>query len=273
MAETPIAPKRVRVHHLTQMKQAGQPITMLTAYEQFSAEIFDEAGIDVLLVGDSAANNLFGHETTLPVTVDDLLPLVRAVATSAVRPLVIADLPFGSYRSSAEQALETAVRFMKQGLAHGVKFEGGRSVTPQVRALTEAGIPFMGHLGFTPQSEHTLGGKRVQGRGQEDAERLLADARALQDAGAFAVVLEMVPAPVAAEVTASLRIPTIGIGAGPSCDGQVLVWTDMAGLTAWSPRFAKRFADLRTQLLAAARSYADEVRSGSYPTAEHSFDH
>lgn len=272
MTTSPVSPQRVRVHHLARMKAAGQPITMLTAYDQFTAEIFDEAGLDVLLVGDSAANNLYGHETTLPVTVDELIPLARAVARRVVRPLVIADLPFGSYQGSAEQALATAVRFMKEGLVHGVKFEGGTSVTPQVRALTNAGIPFMGHLGFTPQSEHTLGGKRVQGRGEHEARRLLDDALALQEAGAFAVVLEMVPAPVAAEVTAALAVPTIGIGAGGACDGQVLVWTDMAGLSSWSPRFARRYADLRTALLAAARTYADEVRTRAFPAGEHEFD-
>jgi len=273
MTEPTITPKRVRVHHLKQMKDAGQRITMLTAYDRFTAEIFDEAGVDVLLVGDSAANNLYEHETTLPVTVDELIPLVRAVSRTAVRPLVIADLPFGSYHGSPEQALATATRFMKEGLAHGVKFEGGTAVVPQVRALTSAGIPFLGHLGFTPQSAHQFGGKRVQGRGEQAARHLVDDAVALQDAGAFAVVLEMVPAPVAAEVTKILEIPTIGIGAGPSCDGQVLVWTDMAGLTSWSPRFARRFADLRTELLAAARAYSDEVRSGAFPSPDESFDH
>ena len=271
MPDLPVAPKRVRVHHLRQMKQAGQRITMLTAYEQHTAEIFSEAGIDVLLVGDSAGDNVLGYDTTIPVTVDDLLPLVRAVARRAGRSLVVADLPFGSYQGSVEQAIATAVRFLKEAGAHAVKAEGGAAIAPQVTALTAAGIPFMGHLGFTPQAEHALGGKRVQGRGADAEEQLLSDALALQQAGAFAVVLEMVPAPVAARVSEELEIPTIGIGAGPGCDGQVLVYTDVAGLTTWSPRFAKRYVDVRGALLQAARDYADDVRSGTFPGPEHSF--
>ena len=200
----------------------------------------------MLLVGDSAANNVLGYETTLPVTVDELLPLVRAVSRSARRALVVADLPFGSYQSSPEQALETSVRFMKEGGAHAVKLEGGAAVAPQVRALVAAGIPVMAHIGFTPQSEHGLGGYRVQGRG-DAGDRLVDDALALQVAGAFAVVLEMVPADAAKRVTAELTIPTIGIGAGADCDGQVLVWQDMAGLRRGAmPRFVKQYADLRT---------------------------
>jgi len=264
--------RRVRVHHLEQMKQRGERITMLTAYDQYAAEIFDEAGIDVLLVGDSAANNVLGYETTIPVTIDELLPLVRAVTRSARRPLVLADLPFGSYQESPAQALASATRMMKEGLVHGVKLEGGRLVAPQVKAIVDAGIPVLGHLGFTPQSEHAIGGYRVQGRGDQ-AELLVKDACALQDAGAFGVVLEMVPAPVAAQVTEVLRIPTIGIGAGPSCDGQVLVWQDMAGLRGGKmSRFVKQYADLRGTLLQAARVYAEDVRTGSFPASEHSFD-
>lgn len=269
-APTPIDPKRVRVHHLAQMKEAGQRITMLTAYEQFTAEIFGEAGIDVLLVGDSAGDNVFAHDTTIPVTLDEMIPLVRAVARRAKRPLVVADLPFGTYHGSPEQALASAVRMMKEGLAHAVKFEGGTSVLPQVRALTGAGVAFMGHLGFTPQAEHALGGKRVQGRG-EGADRMVDEALALQEAGAFAVVLELVPAPVAERVTKALDIPTIGIGAGGACDGQVLVWTDLAGLTTFSTRHSKKYADVRGTLLDAARTYADEVRTGAFPAAENSF--
>jgi len=271
MSELPVNPKRVRVHHLQQMKQAGQPITMLTAYDQFTAEIFSGAGIDVLLVGDSAGNNVFANDTTIPVTVEELLPLTRAVSRRAGRSLVVADMPFGSYQVGPDQAVTTAVRFMKEGLAHAVKFEGGRAVLPQVRAVLDAGIPFMGHLGFTPQSEHKLGGYRVQGRGAA-AQTLVDDALALEDAGAFAIVLEMVPAPTAAELTKRLSIPTIGIGAGSSVDGQVLVWTDFAGLTSWSPRFAKRYADLRTVLSDAARTYADDVRSRAFPSVEESSD-
>lgn len=265
-----VDPQRVRVHHLAQMKAAGQRITMLTAYEQFTAEIFSEAGVDVLLVGDSAGDNVFAHETTIPVTLDEMIPLVRAVTRRARRPLVVADLPFGTYHGSPEQAVASSVRLLKEGLAHAVKFEGGAAVVPQVRALTAAGIPFMGHVGFTPQAEHALGGKRVQGRG-EAADRVVADALALQEAGAFAVVLELVPAPLAARVTEVLAIPTIGIGAGGACDGQVLVWTDLAGLTTFSTRYSKRYADLRGTLLTAARAYAAEVRSGAFPTEANSF--
>ena len=263
---------RVRVHHLQQAKERGEKWAMLTAYDQMSAQIFDEAGIPVLLVGDSAANNVLGYGTTLPVTTDEMLPLVRSVARAARRALVVADLPFGTYQASPEQALATSVRMMKEGLAHAVKLEGGRRLAPAVDAVTGAGIPVMAHIGFTPQSEHALGGYRVQGRG-EDAERLVDDALALQAAGAFAVVLEMVPAPVAAQVTKALEIPTIGIGAGPETDAQVLVWTDMAGLNGGKPpRFVKRYADLRGTLLAAAAEYADDVRGGTFPAPEHSFE-
>jgi 3-methyl-2-oxobutanoate hydroxymethyltransferase len=264
--------RRVRVHHLRQLKERGERFAMLTAYDQYSAEIFDEAGIPVLLIGDSAGNNVLGYETTVPVTTDEMLPLVRAVARTAKRALVVADLPFGSYQASPEQALATGTRMMKEGLAHAVKLEGGRRVVPQVEALVGAGIPVMAHLGFTPQSEHVLGGYRVQGRG-DDAEGLVKDAVALQGAGAFALVLEMVPAVVAEQVTEVLAIPTIGIGAGPACDGQVLVWQDMAGLRGGrAPRFVKRYADLRGTLLDAARAYADDVRLGAFPTKEQSFE-
>jgi 3-methyl-2-oxobutanoate hydroxymethyltransferase len=264
--------RRVRVHHLRQLKERGERFAMLTAYDQYSAEIFDEAGIPVLLIGDSAGNNVLGYETTVPVTTDELLPLVRAVARTARRALVVADLPFGSYQASPEQALATGTRMMKEGLAHAVKLEGGRRVVPQVEALVGAGVPVMAHLGFTPQSEHVLGGYRVQGRG-DDADTLVKDAVALQAAGAFALVLEMVPATVAEQVTEVLAIPTIGIGAGPACDGQVLVWQDMAGLRGGkAPRFVKRYADLRGTLLGAARAYADDVRSGAFPTKEQSFE-
>ena len=263
-----IAPRRVRVHHLRAMKQAGQPITMLTAYDAVTADVFAEAGIDVLLVGDSVGDNLHGHATTIPVTVDDLLPHVRAVASRGGRPFVVADLPFGSYEEGPAQALRSAVRMLKEGLAHGVKLEGGRRVAAQVKALVDAGIPVMGHLGFTPQSVNAMGGPRVQGRGAA-ADDLLADALALQEAGAFAVVLEVVPGPVAERVTAALDIPTIGIGAGAGCDGQVLVWLDMAGLTEHAPKLAKAYAQLRTALREAAQEYAAEVRSRTFPGPEH----
>ena len=269
---TALTPRKIRIHHLSQFKARGEKWAMLTAYDQLSAQIFDEAGIPVLLVGDSAANNVLGYETTLPVTVDEMIPLVRAVAGATKRALVVADLPFGSYQVSPQQALETSVRMMKQGLAHAVKLEGGRATVPAVELLTAAGIPVMGHIGFTPQSEHALGGYRVQGRG-ESADRLVDDALALQQAGAFSIVMEMVPAPVAAQITKALDIPTIGIGAGPDCDAQVLVWTDMAGFNGGkAPRFVKRYADLRGTLLQAAKDYADDVRGGTFPAPEHSFD-
>lgn len=265
------APKRTRIHHLREMKERGERWPMLTAYDVYSAEIFDEAGIPVLLVGDSAANNVFGHENTLPVTVDELLPLVKAVVRGAKKALVVADLPFGSYQLSPEQALATGVRFLKEGGAHAVKLEGGARFAPHAEALAQSGVPVMAHLGFTPQSEHALGGFRVQGRGYA-AERLIDDALALQAAGAFAVVLEMVPADVAKRVTAELVVPTIGIGAGPDTDAQVLVWSDMAGMNRGrKPRFVKPYADLGGILLDAARTYAEEVRAGSYPDAEHSY--
>lgn len=263
--------KRIRTHHLQQLKDRGEKWAMLTAYEQYAAATFDEAGIPVLLVGDSASNNVYANETSLPVTVDELIPLVRAVTRSVHRALVVADLPFGSYQGSPQQAFDTAVRFMKEAGAHAVKLEGGLQVVPQVRLLTDAGIPVMAHVGFTPQSEHNLGGYRVQGRGA-GAERLVAEAEALQDAGAFAIVMEMVPAEAAAEVTKHLRIPTIGIGAGPDCDAQVLVWPDMAGLrTGRTPRFVKRYADVHAVLLDAARTYAAEVADSSFPGEEHTF--
>lgn len=263
--------RRIRIPHLMQFKERGERWAMLTAYDMYAAEIFDEAGIPVLLVGDSAGNNVFGFETTVPVTVEHLLPLVRAVSTATKRAMVVADLPFGSYQASPQQALETATRMMKEGLAHAVKLEGGAAMVPEVELLVRAGIPVMGHIGFTPQSEHVLGGYKVQGRGA-GAAKLLQDALALESAGCFAIVMEMVPAPVAAEVTKALRIPTIGIGAGPDCDGQVLVWQDMAGLRGGrAPRFVKKYADLRATLGAAAQAYAADVAAGTFPDQEHSF--
>jgi len=263
--------RRVRLPHLQAMKERGEKWAMLTAYDMYAAEIFDEAGIPVLLVGDSAGNNVFGFETTVPVTVDHLVPLVRAVTSAAKHAMVVADLPFGSYQASPQQALATATRFMKEGMAHAVKLEGGKPMVPEVELLVRAGIPVMGHIGFTPQSEHVLGGYRVQGRG-DSADRLVEDAVALERAGCFAVVMEMVPAPLAARVTEVLSIPTIGIGAGPDCDAQVLVWQDMAGLRGGkAPRFVKKYADLRTVLGDAAKAYAADVASGSFPGAANSF--
>lgn len=268
----PHTPRRTRIHHLQQMKERGQKWAMLTAYDQYTAATFDEAGIPVLLVGDSASNNVYGNETSLPVTVEELLPLVRAVSRSAAHALVVADLPFGSYQASPEQAFHTSVRFMKEAGAHAVKLEGGLPVVPHVRLLTDAGIPVMAHIGFTPQAEHSLGGYRVQGRGDAAAE-LVTAAQALADAGAFAVVMEMVPADVAAQVTSKLGIPTIGIGAGNGTDAQVLVWQDMAGLrTGRMPRFVKQYADVHGELLRAAQTYAGEVADGTFPGPEHSFE-
>jgi 3-methyl-2-oxobutanoate hydroxymethyltransferase len=244
---------------------------MLTAYDAMTARVFDEAGIPVLLVGDSASNNVFGNETSLPVTVDELIPLVRAVTRSVRRALVVADLPFGSYQAGPRQAFHTSVRFMKEANAHAVKLEGGLPVVPQVEKLTTSGIPVMAHIGFTPQSEHGLGGYRVQGRG-DAGDKMIDEALALQAAGAFALGMEMVPGDVAAEVTKRLDIPTIGIGAGVSCDAQVLVWQDMAGLrTGRLPRFVKQYADLHGTLLKAAQDFAADVATGEFPGEEHTF--
>lgn len=265
-------PRRVRIPRLHAMKEAGERWAMLTAYDIYTAEIFDEAGIPVLLVGDSAGNNVFGHETTVPVTLEEMIPLTRAVAGAAKSALVVADLPFGTYQASPEQGYLSAARLMKEGLAHAVKLEGGVEMAPTIERMTKGGIPVMAHIGFTPQSEHTLGGYRVQGRGDASA-KLLEDARAVEAAGAFSVVLEMVTAGSAAEVTRELSIPTIGIGAGPDCDAQVLVWQDMVGLgSGRTPRFVKRYADVRTVLSDAAQAYAADVASGGFPAAEHSFE-
>ncbi len=263
--------KRVRTHHLREMKERGELFSMLTAYEQYAAQTFDEAGIEVLLIGDSASNNVYGNETSLPVTVDEMISLTRAVSRSVRRALVVGDLPFGSYQASPEQAYLTAVRFMKEGGAHCVKLEGGVEMVPQIERLTRGGIPVMAHIGFTPQSEHALGGYRVQGRG-DTATRVLADATAVQDAGAFSVVMEMVPGDVAGQVTQQLTIPTIGIGAGPDCDGQVLVWQDAFGLrTGKMARFVKQYADLHAVLLQAARDFDADVKGGTFPGPEHTF--
>jgi 3-methyl-2-oxobutanoate hydroxymethyltransferase len=268
-----IQTRRVTIRDLQQAKQAGERWPMLTAYDYSTARVFDQAGIPVLLVGDSAANVVYGYDTTVPVTVDELLPLVRGVVRGTRRALVVADFPFGSYQSSPAQALETAARFLKEGGAQAVKLEGGQRVVGQVEALVAAGVPVMAHIGLTPQSVNGLGGYRVQGRGDEAAHRLLQDAKALQDAGAFAVVLEVVPSEVAAEATRTLTIPTIGIGAGSACDAQVLVWQDMAGLRdgGKTPKFVKEFADIGAILRSAAEQFGAEVRSGSYPDEEHSY--
>ncbi len=264
--------RRVTIRDLQRAKDTHERWPMLTAYDYSTARVFDDAGIPVLLVGDSAANVVYGYDTTVPVTVDELVPLVRAVVRGSKRALVVADMPFGSYQASPALALETAARFMKEGHAQAVKLEGGQRVVAQVEALVAAGVPVMAHIGLTPQSVNAFGGYRVQGRGEEAAHRLLQEAKALQHAGAFAVVLEVVPSEVAREITAQLHIPTIGIGAGPACDAQVLVWQDMAGLSDGKPaKFVKQFANLAGALHEAAEQFADEVRAGTYPSAEHEY--
>jgi 3-methyl-2-oxobutanoate hydroxymethyltransferase len=264
------ASRRVTVNDLAAAKARGEKWPMLTAYDALVARVFDDAGIPVLLVGDSAGMVVFGHDTTIPVTVDDLIPLTAAVVRGTSRALIVADLPFGSYQSSPEAALATGIRFLKETGAHAVKLEGGHRVLRQAEELVAAGIPVMAHLGLTPQSVNAFGGYRVQGRG-EDGERLLHDAKAMEVAGAFAVVLECVPAELAARVTGSLSIPTIGIGAGPDCDAQVLVWQDMAGLSPRTPKFVKRYADVAGVLGQAAKAFAEDVTGGVFPDAEHSY--
>jgi 3-methyl-2-oxobutanoate hydroxymethyltransferase len=261
---------RVTVRDLAAAKARGEKWPMLTAYDALSAAIFDEAGIPVLLVGDSAGNVVFGYDTTIPVTVDDLLPLTAAVVRGTMRAMIVADLPFGSYQASPAAALSAATRFFKEAGAHAVKLEGGVRVAHQVEELVAAGIPVMAHLGLTPQSVHAFGGFRVQGRG-EDGDRLLHDAKALQSAGAFSVVLECVPEQLAARVTEALSIPVIGIGAGPHCDAQVLVWQDMAGLSPQPPKFVKRYADVAGALREAATAFAADVAAGTFPGEEHSY--
>jgi 3-methyl-2-oxobutanoate hydroxymethyltransferase len=259
------------VRDLAAAKDRHEKWPMITTYDALTAGVFDQAGIPVLLVGDSAAMVVYGHDSTLPVTVDELLPLVRAVVRGSHRAMVVADLPFGSYQASPAQALDTAARFMKEGGAHAVKLEGGIRVAHQVESLVSAGVPVMGHLGLTPQSVNQFGGYRVQGRG-EAGQSLLHDAKALESAGAFAVVLEVVPAALAAQVTQSLTIPTIGIGAGPETDAQVIVWQDMAGLnSAPTAKFVKKYADLHSVLLGAVTSWADDVAAGAYPAPEHTY--
>jgi 3-methyl-2-oxobutanoate hydroxymethyltransferase len=266
------SPRKVRTSHLAEFKAAGQKFSCLTSYDQLTASIFDEAGIEVILVGDSAADNALGYKTTLPITVDEMIPFGRAVAGAAQRALVVVDMPFGSYESGVPEALDNAVRIMKTTGADAVKLEGGVRSVEQIRALTTAGIPVMAHIGFTPQSVNGLGGFKIQGRG-EGAEALLADAMAVADAGAFAVVLELVPADLAKKVTEICGIPTIGIGAGPETDGQILVWTDFAGLSGHKPKkFVKQYAQLRETLIVAAREYRSEIASGAFPGDSRSFD-
>ena len=272
-ADTPVfqEPKTWRVHHLAQSKAAGRKLTMLTAYDALTAALLDKAGVDTLLVGDSYGNVMLGLGSTLPVSLEDMVRATAAVASVAKRPLVIADLPFGSYEASPARAFESAAQLMKAG-ANMVKLEGAGPRLEAVWLLTSSGIPVCGHLGFTPQSENSLGGPRMQGRGS-GRERLIADALTLQDAGASLLVLEMVPADVAQEVTERLDIPTIGIGAGPGTSGQVLVWSDMVGMTEWTPRFVRRFAELGQELTAAAAQYCAAVQDGSFPAEENYHAH
>jgi 3-methyl-2-oxobutanoate hydroxymethyltransferase len=266
------ADRRITITDLQAATDRGERWSMLTSYDTLTAGVFEQAGVRALLVGDTSAEMVLGFQTTVPMTMDQLIPMVQAVVRGTRTALVVADLPFGSYEAGPEVALPNAVRHLKEGGAQAVKLEGGHRVLPQVRAMTAAGIPVMGHLGLTPQSVNTLGGvRRVQGRGAA-GDQLLADAHALQDAGAFAVVLESVPADLGRRVSAALRIPTVGIGAGPYCDAQILVWQDMAGLTSGRlPRFVKRYASLRETLLDATRRFTDDVSGGRYPDAEHSY--
>jgi 3-methyl-2-oxobutanoate hydroxymethyltransferase len=264
--------RRITIGDLQAATDRGERWSMLTSYDTLTAGVFEQAGVRALLVGDTSAEMVLGYETTVPMTMDQLIPMVQAVVRGTRSALIVADLPFGSYEAGPADAVRNAVRHLKEGGAQAVKLEGGQRVLPQVRAMTAAGIPVMGHLGLTPQSVNTLGGvRRVQGRGAA-GDQLLADARALQDAGVFAVVLESVPADLGRRVSEAVRIPTVGIGAGPYCDAQILVWQDMAGLTTGRlPRFVKRYASLHDTLLDATRRFTDDVSGGRYPDAEHSY--
>ena len=263
--------KKIRTSTLLSLKQSGSAFACLTSYDYLTAEIFDQAGIEVILIGDSAGNTVLGHENTLQVSIDEMISFGKAVAQAAKHSLVVIDMPFGSYEVSAQQAVENAIKLMKHSGAEAVKLEGGKDRLAQIEAIVAAGIPVMGHLGFTPQSVHALGGFKVQGRGDQAAE-LLAEALALEQAGVFALVLEMVPEAVAKTITEKLAIPTIGIGAGNATDGQILVWQDFAGLSTGSRKFVKQYAKLRDQLSEAASSYRSEVQSRAFPSKEHSFE-
>jgi 3-methyl-2-oxobutanoate hydroxymethyltransferase len=257
---------------LGELKRRGEKIVMVTAYDAPSARLADAAGVELILVGDSAAMVVLGHDSTVPASMDELLILTRAVTRGAKRPIVVADMPFGSFQVSDELALENAVRFVKEAAADAVKLEGAGPMVPRVRAIVGAGIPVMGHIGLTPQSATSLGGFKAQGRTAEKARKLVEDARELEAAGCFSLVLEAVPAAVAAEVTRALTIPTIGIGAGRECDGQVLVWHDLLGLyEGRAPRFVKRYADIGTEIRKALETYADEVRTGRFPEDQHTY--
>ena len=264
-------PAKIRIRHLQDAMRAGRPFSMLTSYDQYSAQAFERAGIEVLLVGDSAGTTVLGHDSTVHTTHEDIRVFTAAVARSVTRPLIVSDLAFGTYQAGPADAIRHGVDLVRAG-AEAVKLEGGHEIVPQVTALVQAGIPVMGHLGFTPQSVNALSGHRVQGRDHQAADRLADDALALQEAGAFAIVLELVPSTLAQRITEVLSIPTIGIGAGPHCDGQVLVWQDMAGLSGFEGKFVRRFAHLREELERAAREYRGAVEGREYPGPEHSFD-
>ncbi len=266
------ADRRITIRDLQAATDRGERWSMLTSYDTLTAGVFEQAGVRALLVGDTSGQLVLGYPDTVPVTMDHLIPMVQSVVRGTRIALVVADLPFGSYQAGPRVALASAVRHLQEGGAQAVKLEGGRRVLPQVEALAGAGIPVMGHLGLTPQSVHALGGvTRVQGRG-DAGEELLADALALERAGAFAVVLESVPAELGRRTSAALRVPTVGIGAGPHCDAQIMVWQDMAGLTTGRlPRFVRRYAELHDTLLGAARQYADDVASQRYPDEAHSY--
>jgi len=264
--------RRITVRDLQEATDWGERWAMLTSYDALTASVFERAGVRALLVGDTAAMVVYGHDSTIPVTFSQLMPLVQAVVRGTRTALIVADLPLGAYQGSAERALDSAVRYLKEGGAQAVKLEGGQAVLPAVQAMTQAGIPVMGHLGLTPQSEHVLGGtRRVQGRGSA-GDRLLEDALSLQESGAFAVVLEAIPADLGTRVSEALSIPTVGIGAGAGCDAQILVWQDLAGLTSGHiPRFVKRYADLDDVLTRAVASYVNDVADGAYPAPEHCY--
>lgn len=266
-----ITGRRITMRDLQVATDRGERWPMITAYDTMTAGVFEAAGVPAILVGDSASMVVFGHDTTLPVTVEQMVSLVQAVVRGTSRALVVADLPFGSYQASVPQALDTAARFMKEAGAQAIKLEGGQSVIPQVEALASAGVPVIGHLGLTPQSVNALGGYRVQGRG-ESGELLVRDAKALEAAGASAVVLEVVPFELATRVSEMLTIPTIGIGAGAGTDAQVIVWQDLLGLSSGrGPKFVKRYADLRSVMSQAVSEWSDDVRTGVYPGPEHSY--
>ncbi|MGQ9497436.1 MAG: 3-methyl-2-oxobutanoate hydroxymethyltransferase [Desulfotomaculales bacterium] len=264
--------ERVTTTYFRKAREEGRRITVLTAYDFPLARMIDEAGIDAILVGDSVGNVVLGYENTLPVTMDDMLHHTKAVVRAVKRAMVIADMPFLSYQVSREEAVRNAGRLLKEGGAQAVKLEGGREVAATVRAITDAGIPVMGHIGLTPQAVHQLGGYRVQGRDAAAAQKLLDDARALDAAGVFAIVLECVPVPLARVITQAVSVPTIGIGAGPYCDGQVLVTHDLLGLYGgFAPRFVKQYANLHAQIVAALAQYRREVVEGAFPGEEHGF--